>query len=62
MTDREKVIEAIEKQKDKGIRLNDIWGDSGVFIETVGEIVDELVKEDKVEVRGSGGFDRYYML
>jgi hypothetical protein len=60
MSDKEKIVEVISNNN--GIRLNDIWGDSGVFIETVGTILDELIKEEKIEIRRTGIMEYYYLL
>jgi len=60
MSDKEKVIEVIGKQH--GIRLDDLWADSGIFIETLGKIIDELIKEEKIEMRRNGVFEYYYIV
>ena len=60
MSDKDKIVEIIGNND--GIRLNDIWGDSGVFIETVGKILDELIKENKIEIRRNGIMEYYYIV
>ena len=59
MTDEEKILEYIEKAG-RGVRLADIWGDTGVFITEVGPILEKLEKANKIRVDRAGPFEYFF--
>lgn len=62
MTDEEKILECIKNWNGgMGIRINDIWGETGILISTVMEIIDKLIKDEKIYVYPNGGF-KYYRI
>lgn len=61
MSDKEKVIEIIEKHHNS-IRFNDLLCESGIFIVDLFKLLDELKKEDKIDARVNGPFEYYYIV
>jgi len=61
MSNKEKVIEIIENAK--SIRFDDLWAEcSEIFIEDLFRLLEELIKEDKIELKRNGIFEYYYIL
>jgi hypothetical protein len=58
MSDKEKVIECLEKAG-KGLRLTTIWEDTSIFIGSLGALLDEMEKEGTIWVDRNGGFEYF---
>ena len=61
MSNEEKVIEIIEKHHNS-IRFNDLLCESGIYIKDLFELIDQLIKEKKIDLRVNGPFEYYHVL